>query len=407
MKIKNKVSLSLALLLALNVIPQISQASQEEPASTGEVTNELTNEAPLSESTDRSADSKTSKDEGDKVNELSPSSTQSSPSKDEPKADPNAKTEEENKKDDFSKRVDSAKKDLKKYLKSMDETAIDNPSINFENSSREELKKALAHAKELLADNNIDENKLKEIEKIPFKKKKKKKQGLFRDFTHKALVDFKVEGDRTNTNPHNNKKYVGLTNNKFFIKSKLKGLKKSGEDSKKFIKLNYVTDEDYNATKVDGVSSSTPKYNKQELPKENYKITEVDGGYEVEILKMPENTKFIKPIVLMKLADGTYFENGDLVFAKNEHTDTSSMAGSSSETETKDKKNDKKSSDNKDNKKDDPKKDSPKKDGNNPSNKNKIAKTNANVKTGITSLGSLSALIASSLALVASKKRNK
>ena len=37
-----------------------------------------------------------------------------------------------------------------------------------------------------------------------------------------------------------------------------------------------------------------------------------------KLKKLPADTKFVKPIALVKLADGTYFENGDLVYVKNE-----------------------------------------------------------------------------------------
>ena len=106
----------------------------------------------------------------------------------------------------------------------------------------------------------------KKSKKIPLKKVNGKKQGLFRDYTHKALVNFQVEGERSNKNPHNNKAYVGLRDNKIKIKSSFKGLKKSGESKNKFIKLNYVTEDDYKAMKLDGVSAATPKYKKTRTP---------------------------------------------------------------------------------------------------------------------------------------------
>lgn len=284
MKIKNKASLGLALLLAINFLPGHVNAS--------EVNEEMPKEEVASEENEvESAESL--------VNKF-------------------LENKEEDSKNDFEEKVTKAKADLKKYLSSMDEASVDNPGIAFEGQSKEEIKKSIARAKELLADQTIDQAKLEEMEKIPFKKVNGKKQGLFRKLTHKALVNFEVLGKRVNKNPHNNKAYTGLSHNKIMIKSSFKGLKKAGESDSKFIKLNYVTEADYKGMKVDGVSSSTPKYNKQELPREDYKVKEVKGGYEIEITKLPADTKFVKPIALVKLADGTYFENGDLVYVKNE-----------------------------------------------------------------------------------------
>ena len=280
MKIKNKASLGLALLLAINFLPGQVKAS------------EINEEMPKEDVAGEQTETLSSKELVEKFLD--------------------------NKEEDFDEKVSRAKADLRKYLGSMDEASVDNPSIAYEGQTKEDIKKSIARAKELLADQAIDQAKLEEIEKIPFKKINGKKQGLFRDYTHKALVNFEVLGKRINKNPHNNKAYTGLNQNKIMIKSSLKGLKKAGESDSKFIKLNYVTEDDYKAMKVDGVSSSTPKYKKQELPREDYKVKEVAGGYEIEITKLPANTKFVKPIVLVKLADGTYFENGDIVYVKNE-----------------------------------------------------------------------------------------
>lgn len=215
-----------------------------------------------------------------------------------------------------------AKEELKAYLDTIDESVIDNPAIKYEDEKvKDEIKAAIKRAKELLEDKDIDDAKLEEIKKIPFKKVNGKKQGLFRDFTRKALVDFEVAGERDTENPHNKKKYVSLKDNKFTIKTSLKDLKKSGEDKKVYFKINYVTDEQYKEIKVDAMSSSTPKYNKQELPAEDYTLKAVDGGYEVEITKLPENTVLVKPIVIIELAKGAKFENGDIVFVKKANTE--------------------------------------------------------------------------------------
>ena len=360
MKISKKVSLSLALLLAVNFMSLSAPTSKADESINIDEIEKVLDEI-----------------DKDKVDENKA-----------PQADQSKSTEKTSSAKDTvaDEKVKKAKEELKAYLDGLDEAAIDNPSIKFEGDSRQELKDAVKRARDLLEDKNIDQAKLSEMEKIPFKKVNGKKQGLLRKFAHKALVDFEVLGQRTKTNPHNNKNYSSLNDNKIFIKSSLKGLKKASENKNQFIKLNYVTDEDYKAVKVDGVSSSTPKYNKQELPEADYKLTEVDGGYVVEILHMPENTKFIKPIVLKKLADGTFFENGDLVFAINDSPKQEEKAENKDKSTAKDKKEEKKEQ----------KKEQKKED----------KKAAPNSKTGVeSSLGLVSTFLASSLAFLATKRK--
>ena len=369
MKMKNKASLGLAILMALNFLPgQVNASQGNEDFLKEEVVSGEKEESSIS------------------------------------KSDETMSNEEENKKV-FDEKVAKAKEDLKKYLDSLDEDAVDNPSIAYEGQTKEEIKKSIARAKELLADENIDQAKLEEMEKIPLKKIDGKKQGLFRDYTHKALVNFEVVGDRNNNNPHNNKNYVGLDQNKIRIKSTLKGLKKIGESNDKFIKLNYVTDTDYKAMKVDGVSSSTPKYKKQELPREDYTVKEVEGGYEIEIIKLPADVKFIKPIVLVKLADGTYFENGDLVYAKAEKAPEKTEKVDKKDEEIK-KPNDKKEEKSAGKKAEEGKKVEQKTKAAKKEVKANIKTSGKNVKTGVaSSILAILGLGASSTALYASKKR--
>ncbi|CAC9929345.1 hypothetical protein PEPCOX59622_00534 [Aedoeadaptatus coxii] len=223
--------------------------------------------------------------------------------------------------------VNKAKEELQKYMKSVDEKVLDSESIEFKGNDRKEAKDAVQKAKDLLAKDKITKKELKFIQSIPYREVNGKKTGLFRKFTKKALVNYKVEGDRDQINPHNNKKYVALKNNEIKIQSNLKGAKKIGENEKAFFKLNYVTNEQYAAhnnvakpmavsfrsAQVDAASTATPKYKKQEVPRENYEVKAVDGGYEITIKQLPENVKYIKPIVYVKFADQTYFENGDMV----------------------------------------------------------------------------------------------
>lgn len=376
MKVKHISSLALALLLAINIVPGRVDASQ--------VMEEMPKQETMSE-------------EKDVENPI--------PLSDETTKDDEIKA--------FEEKVAKAKEELKKYIDSMDEESVDNPAIVYEGQAKEDIKNAIARAKELLNDEEIDQAKLEEIEKIPFKKVDGKKQGLFRDYTHKALVNFEVEGERSNKNPHNNKSYVGLRDNKIMIKSIFKGLKKSGESKNKFIKLNYVTESDYQAMKLDGVSAATPKYKKQELPQDDYIIREVEDGYEIEITKLPADAKFIKPIALVKFADGTYFENGDIVYVKNENSSANSSnpdkvdekSGDTEKSEQKkEAKKDHKKSQKVDQIREDTKKD--KKEGLKQETKQDVKASSQNVKTGVgSSLIAILSFGASSTALFASKKR--
>lgn len=215
-----------------------------------------------------------------------------------------------------------AKKELKEYLDGMDESTVDNPAVKFEDEKvKDEIKASIKRAKELLEDKDIDDAKLEEMKKIPFKKVNGKKQGLFRNYAHKALVDFEVVGDRTVENPQSKKKYTELKDNKILIKTSLKDVVKYGEEGKAFLNVNYVTKENYDGVELDAMSTATPKYKKEKLPLENYNLKPVENGYEIEITKLPENTVLLKPVILVKFADGTYFENGDIVYVKEEKTE--------------------------------------------------------------------------------------
>ena len=216
-------------------------------------------------------------------------------------------------------RLAKAKKALDAYMKSFNIDVVDNPAIEYQDENvKDDIKKAITRADELLAKQDINQDELEEMEKIPYKKVNGKKSGLFRDFTKKALVNFEVLGDKNIVNPHNGKKYTALKNNTIKIKRSLQGAGKIGENDNFFFKLNYVKEEDFNSviqpTGVDATSTPTPKYKKQEMPKEDYEVKSVEGGYEIKINKLPEGAKIIKPIVYAKLADNTYFENGTLVF---------------------------------------------------------------------------------------------
>ena len=229
---------------------------------------------------------------------------------------------------EFLQRLAKAKEELTAYMKSFNRDVIDNPAIEYQDKNvKDDIKKAITRADELLKKDDISQAELEEMEKIPFKKVNGKKSGLFRDFTKKALVNFEVLGDKNIVNPHNGKKYTALKNNTIKIKSTLKDAGKIGENDNFFFKLNYVKEEDFKSipqpTSVDATSTPTPKYKKQEVPSADYEVKAVEGGYEITINKLPEGAKIIKPIVHAKLADNTYFENGTLVFVgQNENPAT-------------------------------------------------------------------------------------
>ena len=218
-----------------------------------------------------------------------------------------------------SERLKKAKEALDAYMKSFNEDVVENPAIEYQNENvKDDIKKAIKRAKDLLVKKEINQAELEEMEKIPYKKVNGKKSGLFRDFTKKALVNFEVLGTKDQVNPHNGKKYTALKDNTIKIASTLQGAGKIGENDKYFFKLNYVKEEDFKSipqpTSVDATSTPTPKYKKQEVPSADYEVNAVEGGYEIKINKLPAGAKIIKPIVYAKLADNTYFENGTLVF---------------------------------------------------------------------------------------------
>ena len=242
----------------------------------------------------------------------------------DPKQKEDAKAKEEKNIEAGKNKVDSerlkkAKEALDAYMKSFNEDVVDNLAIEYQDEKvKDNIKKAIKRAKDLLKKEDINQAELEEMEKIPYKKVDGKKSGLFRDFTKKALVNYEVLGTKDQVNPHNGKKYTSLKNNTIKIKSSLQGAGKIGENDKFFFKLNYVKEEDFKsanqATGLDAISTPTPKYKKQEVPSDYYKVKSVEGGYEIKINKLPAGVKIIKPIVYAKLADNTYFENGTLVF---------------------------------------------------------------------------------------------
>lgn len=214
--------------------------------------------------------------------------------------------------------IKMAKKDLKDYLDTFNMEVLENKAIHTKGNQEgiQKLKELKQRAEELLADEDIDAAKLEEMREMPFKMVDGKKQkGSFNKLTKKFLVDFEVVGDRNVENKDNHKKYPKLEDQKIVIKTSLQDAKKKGENEDRFLKLNYISKDQYREkTEADVVSGATPRYKKQELPLEYYEVVATDTGYEFKINELPEDVEVLKPIVYVKLAEGTYFENGDLVY---------------------------------------------------------------------------------------------
>ena len=107
-------------------------------------------------------------------------SVQGTVAKEEAKADKKTEVVEAAEKElTKEEQIKLAKEELKAYLDTIDESVIDNPAIKYEDEKvKDEIKAAIKRAKELLEDKDIDDAKLEEIKKIPFKKVNGKKQGL-------------------------------------------------------------------------------------------------------------------------------------------------------------------------------------------------------------------------------------
>ena len=116
MKVKHKASLALALLLAINIVPGRVDASQ--------VDEDIFNNDPVSEQKETEAPM--------------------------PVSDLEILDEKDDETKAFEEKVAKAKEDLKKYLDSMDEESVDNPSIAYEGQTKEDIKNSIARAKELL-----------------------------------------------------------------------------------------------------------------------------------------------------------------------------------------------------------------------------------------------------------------
>lgn len=209
---------------------------------------------------------------------------------------------------------------LEAYLKSIDMTVLEEKGIKTEKNAKAiaafvekyEYAKALVEKKEMTKEEKA------EVKALPYKKINDKKiKGEFNKLAKKIHADMEVVAKREVENKDNHKKYPKLADKKIVLKTVHENLGKFGEDDKRYIKLNYISKEQYAAkTEVDSVAGATPKYDKQEFPKDLYKIAKTKEGYVVEISEVPEDVAIIKPIIFIKIANGTYVEYGDMVYVK-------------------------------------------------------------------------------------------
>lgn len=209
---------------------------------------------------------------------------------------------------------------LNKYIKSVNLSVLEEEGIKTEKNAKaiENFKAKIEHAKTLIAKEMRTKEEFEEMAKLPYKKiKDKKVKGEFNSLAKKIHADMQVVGERVVENKDNHKKYPKLEGKKIILNTVHKDLGKFGEDENRYVKLNYISKEQYAAkSELDSVSGATPKYDKQEFPKDLYKVVKSDKGYTVEISEIPEDVAIIKPIIFIKLANGTYVEYGDMVYVK-------------------------------------------------------------------------------------------
>lgn len=209
---------------------------------------------------------------------------------------------------------------LEAYVKSVNLAVLEEEGIKTDKNAKAlvAFKEKLDHAKALLEKKDLTKEEREEIKALPYKKiNDKKVKGEFNKLAKKIHADMEVVAKREVENKDNHKQYPKLVDKKIVLKTVHKGLGKFGEDDKRYVKLNYISKEQYAAkSETDSVSGATPKYDKQEFPKDLYKVVKDKEGYVVEISEIPEDVAIIKPIIFIKVANGTYVEYGDLVYVK-------------------------------------------------------------------------------------------
>ncbi len=228
--------------------------------------------------------------------------------------------------------IETAKQQLQKYIDSikLDVLKLTGIATDSNKDEIEKFHKHLEKAQTLLAKENKDitPEELKEMQGMPsYKKDGKKVKGSFSKIVKEMRADFKVIGDRTQKNKHNNENYPVVQNGEIKIETAVKNLQQTG---KRRLYLNYVTEEEYNK-QFDANTGATPKYDKKEVPAENYSVTNNnDGTYTLKIKTIPNDAVILKPVLKVELAEITFVENGDLVYVKetdNPNENNSNLQG--------------------------------------------------------------------------------
>lgn len=204
--------------------------------------------------------------------------------------------------------------DFKKFVTSIDASVFEREGIAAKGDA-EKQKRIDAFlgeydkAKKLAAVEQPTEEQLAEMMKM-YKTEKNKVSGSLKDLGKKVTVEMTVEGEPT-VKTATEKAYPTLKDNTIMVRTPYKGLTADGKEAKLY--LNYVVESDYEP-KADAISGATPKYKKTELPADHYKVEAVEGGYKITILKLPEGTVILKPVIKVMFAEKAYVENGAMVF---------------------------------------------------------------------------------------------
>ncbi|WP_051259816.1 stalk domain-containing protein [Peptoniphilus mikwangii] len=215
-----------------------------------------------------------------------------------------------------------AKEILRGYVDSIKESVLKEEGIGTDNNKAaiEAFNEHIELARNLLAKENKDitPEELDKMQKMPtfINSEGKKQKGSFAKLAKEIKADFEVLGERSYQNKDNEKFYTVVKNGEIIIKTAVRDLEQSGNRK---LYLNYITETQYNSKgKSDAVSGATPKYEKQEVPLENYTLKNNNNGtYTIKIDKIPSDAVILKPIIKVELANMTSIENGDMVYVKS------------------------------------------------------------------------------------------
>lgn len=204
--------------------------------------------------------------------------------------------------------------DFKKFVASIDVSVFEREGIAAKGDAEKQKRidaflSEYKKAKKMIAVEQPDEEQLAEMMKM-YKTEKNKVGGSLKDLGKKVMVEMAVEGELT-VKTATDRAYPTLKDNTIIVKTPYKGLTMDGKEAKLY--LNYVVESDYEP-KADTISGATPKYKKTEMPKDHYKVEAIEGGYKITILKLPEGTVIVKPVIKVMFAEKAYVENGAMIF---------------------------------------------------------------------------------------------